>query len=160
MKILGIDPGSIITGYGLIDANGGAVKLVEAGIIKMKAKDPLKERIHTVYRNLNDVVVTHKPDVLVLEKLYTHYSYKTTASILGHVRGAICLLCAQKGIMLAESSVKRIRKAVTGNGGATKKQTQIMVAHLLNIPEEKLTPDAGDALALAIGYVSLNRKKI
>ncbi|MDP8265440.1 MAG: crossover junction endodeoxyribonuclease RuvC [Candidatus Aceula meridiana] len=160
MKILGIDPGSVITGYGLINAKDGVVKLIEAGIIKMRAADPLKDRIHTVYRNLNDVVVAHKPDVLVLEKLYTHHSYRTTASILGHVRGVICLLCAQKNIILAESSVKRIRKAVTGNGGASKKQTQVMVAHLLSISEDKLTADAGDALALAIGYISLNRKKI
>jgi crossover junction endodeoxyribonuclease RuvC len=160
MRILGVDPGSLITGYGLIDLDGAQLKLKEAGIIKLKAKDELAHRIHGVYRQLEDVVKTYQPDVLVLEKLYTHYDYRTTASILGHVRGVICLLCAQKNMALVETSVKRIRKTLTGNGSSTKRQTQSMVAHLLNISERDLTPDASDALALAIGYVSLIRKKI
>ncbi len=71
-------------------------------------------------------------------------------------RGAICLLCAKKNIELAEHSVKRIRKALTGNGNATKNQTQRVVAHILNIDGNKLTLDASDALALALGYVRMH----
>lgn len=156
MRVLGVDPGSRITGYGIVESQGASVQLIEAGIIKPKSADSLEERIHKIYRNLAEIVVTYKPEVLVLEKLYTHYQYRTTASILGHVRGAICLLAAEKNITLTENSVKRIRKALTGNGAATKNQTQAMVAHILHIDAEKLTKDASDALALAIGHLSLS----
>lgn len=159
MKVLGVDPGSHVTGYGLVESVSGKIKLLEVGIIKVKDKDALQYRIQKIYSNLGDVVDTYKPDVLVLEKLYTHGQYVTTAAILGHVRGVICLLCAQKNIPLEESSVKRIRKAVTGNGAATKEQTKSMVAHLLNIDPTRLTTDASDALALALGYLSLNPDK-
>lgn len=159
MRVLGIDPGLHVTGYGLIESVNGKIKLLEAGIVKLKAKDLIQHRIQKVYLNLADVIAFYKPEVLVLEKLYTHGQYPTTASILGHVRGVICLLCAEKNIILAEHSVKRIRKAVTGNGAATKEQTQRMVAHILNINPSQLTMDASDALALAIGYLSLNPDK-
>ena len=101
-----------------------------------------------------------KPDVLVLEKLYSHHNHPTTASIMGHLRGVICLLCAQRDIKLSEQSVKRIRKALVGNGNATKIQTQRVVAHVLHVDERKLTLDASDALALALGYQHLNRLQI
>ncbi len=159
MRVLGIDPGSFITGYGMIESRAGSIKLLEAGIVKPKHADRLEYRIKKVYEHLGDVMATHKPEVLILEKLYTHGQYLTTASVLGHVRGVICLLCAQKNILLEESSVKRIRKAVTGNGNATKEQTQAMVAHILHINPDQLTVDASDALALALGYLSLNPDK-
>lgn len=160
MRILGVDPGSRITGYGIIDSNGSDIKILEAGDIKPKATETLSNRICKIYNHLSDIVTTYKPDVLVLEKLYTHHQRITTASVLGHVRGVICLLSVQKKIVFEESSVKRIRKALTGNGAATKRQTQSMVASLLEIDENLLTPDASDALALALGYLTLNRKKL
>ncbi|MDD3375645.1 MAG: crossover junction endodeoxyribonuclease RuvC [Candidatus Omnitrophica bacterium] len=160
MRILGVDPGSRVTGYGIIDSDGLKINLLEAGEIKPKATETLSNRICKIYENLSDIVTTYKPDVLILEKLYTHHQRLTTASVLGHVRGVICLLCAQKKIVLKESSVKRIRKALTGNGSATKRQTQSMVASFLNVDEARLTPDASDALALALGYITLNRIKI
>lgn len=158
MKVLGVDPGSHITGYGLVESDKGKIKLLEAGIIKAKDKDLLSERILKMYKNLEDIVDSYNPDVLVLEKIYTHGQYVTTASILGHVRGAVCLLCAQKKVCLAENSVRKVRKVITGNGAATKEQTKHMVAHLLNIDPAKLTVDASDALALALGHLHLNRE--
>ncbi len=160
MRILGVDPGSLVTGYGIIDFHGGKTKLLEAGEIKPKAKDLIQNRIYKMYIHLEDIVSSYKPDVLILEKLYTHSRHPTTASILGHVRGVVYLLCVQKNLMLAESSVKRIRKALTGNGSATKQQTKAMVSGLLNIDQNQLTSDASDALALALGYINLNRNKI
>jgi len=143
----------------MIESQGTNVKLLEAGIVKPKHSELLQHRIQKVYHHLGDVVSTYKPDVLVLEKLYTHGQYPTTASVLGHVRGVICLLCAERKITLVENSVKKIRKAVTGNGNATKEQTQAMVAHILKINQDQLTLDASDALALALGYLSLNPGK-
>lgn len=159
MRILGIDPGLKITGYGLIDINAGKLDLIEAGIIETKDKDPIEKRINRIYHNIEDILTQHKPDVMILEKLYTHYQYPVTACVLGHVRGVICLLCAQRNARLVEYSVKRIRKAVTGKGSATKMQTQGMVAHLLKIDSKGLTPDASDALALALGYARISGKE-
>ena len=95
---------------------------------------------------------------MVLEKLYAHYNHPVTACKLGHVRGVICLLCAQRKIKLVEHSVKRIRIALVGNGNASKLQTQQVVAHMLKIEQSQLTPDASDALALALGYVHIHSR--
>ena len=163
MRILGIDPGLKITGYGLIDCEKGPelkIKLIEAGTIEPKSRDLIQDKINKIYKNLDEIIVQYTPETMVLEKLYSHYEHPTTACILGHVRGVICLLCAHRRIQLVEESVKRIRKAIVGNGNATKLQTQRIVAHLLKIDETKLTVDASDALALAIGYVHQLRYQI
>jgi len=160
MKILGIDPGFKATGYGFIEAEQRSVTLIETGTIEPKQKDLIQNRIQKVYTILSELIDEHSPQVLVLEKLYAHYKHPATASKLGHVRGVICLLCAQKNIILEEYSVKRIRKSLTGNGNATKVQTQKVVADLLGIDESKLTLDASDALALALGYVRMQSHQL
>jgi crossover junction endodeoxyribonuclease RuvC len=155
MKILGIDPGFKATGYGCIESDGRSVVLVEAGTIEPKQKDLIQNRIQKIYTILGQLIDEHRPRVLVLEKLYAHDKHPVTASKLGHVRGVICLLCAQKNIILVEHSVKRIRKALVGNGNATKIQTRRIVAHLLRVNEAKMTLDASDALALALGFMRM-----
>ncbi len=152
MRILGIDPGLKITGYGLIESDGRKTKLIEAGIIQPRTRDPLQIKLLKIFENLDEIVTSHRPDVMVLEKLYTHYQRPVIATVMGHVRGVICLICAKQGLDLVEHSVKRIRKSLTGTGGATKVQTQKMVAHTLHVSEKGLMPDASDALALALGY--------
>ncbi len=156
MKIIGIDPGLKATGYGVIEYQYSRVNLLETGTIEPKQKDFIQNRVKTIYSLLSELIDQHKPDVLVLEKLYAHYNHPTTASILGHVRGVICLLCAQKDLGFAEHSVKRIRKALSGNGNASKTQVRRVVAHALGLDETKLTLDASDALALALGYIHLH----
>lgn len=156
MKIIGIDPGLKATGYGVVECQANRVTLLETGTIEPKEKDFIQNRIKTVYTLLNDLMEQYQPDVLVLEKLYAHYNHPTTACILGHVRGVICLLCAQKQIGLAEHSVKRIRKALSGNGNASKLQIRRVVARALGVAESKLTLDASDALALGLGYIHLH----
>lgn len=158
MRILGIDPGFKATGYGCIEVHGRLTKLVETGTIEPKQKDLIQNRIQKVYAILSGLIDELRPQILVLEKLYAHYKHPVTASKLGHVRGIICLLCAQKDIQLVEHSVKRIRKALIGNGNATKGQIRRVVAHLLKIEEAKLTLDASDALALALGYVRMHER--
>ena len=159
MRILGIDPGLKVTGYGVIDFENYKIKSLEAGVIEPKEKDLIQNRIHKVYKNLDAILLQYQPQVMVLEKLYAHYKHPTTACILGHVRGVICLLCAQRNIQLIEHAVKRIRKAITGNGNAQKLQTRSMVAHLLKIDEQKLTLDASDALALALGHTYMDKEQ-
>ena len=160
MQILGIDPGLNTTGYGVLRYEQNKMTLIEAGIIQPNRKDLLEHRLQKIYKGVEDVIDQYQPDVLVLEKLYSHYRHPATVSVLGHVRGVICLLCAQKKIELIEHSPKRIRKSVTGTGNATKEQTQRMVAHLLKIDAGRLTLDASDALALAVGYTQMHRHQI
>ena len=155
MRILGIDPGFKATGYGCIETEGRTVKLVETGTIEPKEKDLIQNRIQKIYAILGGLMDEHHPQVLVLEKLYAHYKHPVTASQMGHVRGVICLLCAQKNIELVEHSVKRIRKNLTGNGNASKPQIREVVADILRIDAAKLPLDASDALALALGYARM-----
>ncbi len=176
MRILGVDPGLKATGYGVIDVGDGSQKaqaeglktiklgylnqeivLLEAGTIEPKIKDLLQNKIEKIYKNLDTIIQEHSPTVMVLEKLYSHYRHPTTAAILGHVRGVICLLCANRHLTLIEHSVKRIRKALLGNGNASKQQVQQGMAHILKINPQQLTLDASDALALAMGYVCIER---
>ena len=158
MRIVGIDPGLKATGYGFIDHHNQSIKLLETGTIEPNIKESFQNRIQKVYRILKGLIDQYQPDVLVLEKLYAHTNHPITASILGHVRGVICLVCAEKKLKLVELSVKRIRKAVTGNGNASKLQTQRVVMHLLNIRTEKMALDASDALALAVGFTRIQSR--
>jgi crossover junction endodeoxyribonuclease RuvC len=160
MRILGIDPGLKATGYGFVEYDNNRVKLLETGTIEPRQKDILPARVLKVHSILTQLVEQYAPDVLVLEKLYAHSSYPTTVGILGHARGIVCLVCAQKNLKFAEYSVKRIRKAVTGNGAATKIQTQRMISHILKINEQNLSLDASDALALALGHVCISSRTV
>ena len=160
MRILGIDPGLITTGFGFVEIAGGAAKVIDAGTIKPKVKDAFESRIAKVHQCLTSIIVEHKPEVIVLEKLYAHYKHPTTACILGHVRGVICLAAYEQRVELVEHSVKRIRKALLGNGNATKLQVQEFVKRILNIPSADLALDTSDALALALGYAHMKRYKL
>ncbi len=161
MRILGVDPGLRRTGYGLVDVSPqSGIRLVEVGTVEPKEKDLIENRIHKIHLNLEKIIGEHKPDVMVLEKLYSHYKHPTTAVLLGHVRGVICLLCAQNKIELIEHSVKRIRSAVVGNGNTTKEQTRALVMNMLKINAASLPLDASDALALALGHAHMIRMKV
>ena len=160
MRILGIDPGLITTGYGVVDVNNGNVKIIEAGTIEPNVKDALEQRLFKIHLHLTTILQAHQPDVVVLEKLYAHYKHPATAITLGHVRGVICLCVAQQKVKLVEQSVKRVRKALTGNGNATKVQCQEFVKRLLNIKSPGFKLDASDALSLALGEAHMLRYKL
>jgi crossover junction endodeoxyribonuclease RuvC len=158
IKVMGIDPGLKATGYGVIACSvEGCVKALEVGSIEPKSKLVLTEKLLKVHQYLTDIVSRQKPDIIVLEKLYSHSAHPMTAAVMGHVRGVICLVCAQQGVSLIEESPKRVRKAVVGNGNASKEQTRRVVANFLKIDPEQLTLDASDALALALAYAGMSR---
>ena len=160
MRILGIDPGLITTGYGVVDIKAGGVKILEAGTIEPNPKDDFEQRLFKIHLHITTILQTHQPDIVVLEKIYVHHKHPATAAVLGHVRGVICLSVAQQNITLVEQSVKRIRKALTGNGNATKIQCQEFVKRLLNIKSAGFKLDASDALALALGQAHMMRYKL
>ena len=160
MRILGIDPGLYAAGYGVVDVTPyHQVQLVEVGTIQPKKRDPFPHRLIKVYKNLEDIIVQFHPDVMVVEELYSHYKHPATAAIMGHARGVILLLSAQRKLPVVEYGVKRIRKALMGNGSATKEQTRDSVCHILKIDASQLPLDASDALALALGYAFMQRFK-
>ncbi|MCX5707343.1 MAG: crossover junction endodeoxyribonuclease RuvC [Candidatus Omnitrophica bacterium] len=160
MRILGIDPALTITGYGVIEAKNNKMFLIEAGIINTSSKDPTPKRLDKIYRGIIKLISDTKPDWLVLEKLYAHYRHPTTAYILGQARGVICLACATKNIHLAEYAATRVKKAVVGQGLASKLQVQRMVASLLSLNTLPKYMDVTDALALAIAHSYIARHKI
>ena len=152
MRILGVDPGLTVTGYGVIESAGSEIRLIDYGAIKPSPKARVEERISAIFTALNDVADNTRPEVMVLEKLYSHYKHPTTAVLMGHVRGAACLLAARKGIPVVGYSATMVKKSLTGSGHATKSQIQKMVQMLLNMKEQFEPADVADAVALAITY--------
>jgi len=160
MIILGIDPGLVRTGYGLIEAKGtDKIKFLEAGIVKTTAEDGISKRVTDIYTNLSDIIKEFKPSVLVLEKLYAHYKHPATSILMGHARGVVCLACGKNNVKLINYPSTRIKKAVTGKGRASKQQVQRMVQSLLDLNSPPEPYDASDALAMAISYVYIEGVK-
>ena len=155
MRILGIDPGLGTTGYGLIDA--GSFKVIEAGVIRTKSGIPVQDRIKKIFDEISGIIEEHRPGVLVLEKIYSHYKHPTTAILMGHARAMACLVCGKFDIKLVNYPSTRIKKVITGNGHASKSQVQRMVRELLKLKKSPEPVDVSDALAMAITYCFVER---
>jgi crossover junction endodeoxyribonuclease RuvC len=158
MIILGVDPALAVTGYGVIKTGAGRIGLLEAGIISTSAKDPATKRLDKIYRAMVKLISDTHPDCLVLEKIFSHYRHPTTAYILGEARGVICLAAATKKVLLVEYAATRIKKAIVGNGMASKFQMQRMVAQALGIKQLPKYTDVTDALGLAIAHSYIGQR--
>lgn len=158
MRILGVDPGLMRTGYGLVDAEDGDLRFVEAGLISTSPEDNISDRLADIYRNMNDIIEERSPSVLVLEKLYSHYKHPTTSILMGHARGVVCLACGIFGIELVNYASTRMKKAITGNGRAGKNQVREMVKMILGLQSTPDPVDISDALAMAISYAFIEKK--
>ena len=150
MRILGVDPGLGTTGYGVID--GDSFRVIEAGIIKTKSKTPVQERITKIFNEISEIIEEHRPEVLVLEKIYSHYKHPTTAILMAHARAMACIVCGKFDVKLVNYPSTRIKKVITGNGHASKVQVQRMVQGLLKLKRLPEPVDVSDALAMAITY--------
>lgn len=160
MVILGIDPALTITGYGVIKCEGSRLSLIEAGIIQTHHTQEIHKRLNKIYSAVTKLISDTMPDVIVLEKLYAHYRHPTTAYILGQARGVICLSCAKENLPLVEYAATRVKKAITGNGQATKFQVQRLVTDILNLQALPKYTDISDALALAIAHSYMVKRKV
>jgi crossover junction endodeoxyribonuclease RuvC len=158
--VLGVDPGLNATGYGLMRVEDGALTLVAAGDIRPPKKQPLTVRLEFLHEALSQLIARHRPATMVLEMVFTHQSYVTTAALMAHARGVACLAAQQHGLTLAEYSPARVKKALTGNGNASKTQVARMVGQWLGRDEASLSSDATDALALAIAHVHMDSRSI
>lgn len=160
MRILGIDPALAITGYGIVDCNKNKLFLLEAGVIKTSLRQLMPERLIRIYHGVTGLISDTKPDVMVLEKLYAHYHHPATAYILGQARGVICLTSAEAKIPLVEYSATRIKKAIVGQGLASKLQVQRMVVNLLHMKHVPRYTDVTDALALALAHSNIMKFRL
>jgi crossover junction endodeoxyribonuclease RuvC len=149
MRILGIDPGSGSTGYGMIDTDGSHHRAILYGAIKTNPKKPFHERLLKIHTDLNDILLRQKADVMAIEEVF-HATNVQSALRLGHARGIALLVAAQKSLEVYEYSPLEIKSAVVGYGRAEKTQVQTMVRLILNLPETPSPHDAADALAIAI----------
>lgn len=148
--MLGIDPGSAVTGYGVVRRAGlGPASLVECGVIRTHADAPLADRLRDIHAGVTELLARHAPDTVVVEDVFHGRNARTTA-VLGHARGVILLAAAQAGHPIVELPPARIKKAVTGAGAATKEQVQYMVAQLLRLARPPQPADAADGVAAAL----------
>lgn len=155
MRILGIDPGLGITGYGVIELSGKDLSIIEAGVIRSSAKNKIEKRLLDVYKKIRNLVKDTKPNIAILEELYSHYKHPRTSILMGHVRGVICLAVEEQKIQLVNYSSTRVKKAITGRGHASKQQIQRMITSLLNLKAVPESVDVTDALALAVAYANV-----
>jgi len=153
MRILGIDPGTGILGFGIIEANGQKAQLVDAGVIRTPVKEDDAIRLQTIYEELTDIIVQTKPTVMSVEKLFFARNV-TTAMTVAQARGVVLLCGRQAGLELFEYTPMQIKQAITGYGRADKKQMQEMVRVLLGLAVIPRPDDAADALAAALTHAS------
>ena len=153
MRIIGIDPGTATTGFGVIDVEGGKFKLVDAGVITTPADRPMPDRLVTLHEELLEILRETKPEQAVVEQLFFATNV-TTAITVGQARGVILLSLAEAGLSPAEYTPMQIKQAVTGYGGAKKPQIQEMVRVLLGLSTIPRPDDAADALAAAITHAN------
>ena len=153
MRILGVDPGSGATGYGIIDTDGSQHKAIIYGAIKTNAKRPFHERLLKIHEDLSELLLREKADAMAIENVF-HAANVQAALKLGHARGVALLVAAQHKLSLHEYSPLEIKSAVVGYGRAEKSQVQSMVRLLLGLAEIPTPDHAADALAVAICHAN------
>lgn len=148
MIILGIDPGSITTGYAFVKAEKGKVDVLEYGVFQAKATLPVEDRLLQIVTELEARLEQYRPEALAMEGVFFAKNAKS-ALVLGHIRGAILVACRRRGMTFNEYPPKIVKQAVTGDGSASKEQVANMVFARLGIVPSELPLDASDALAIA-----------
>jgi crossover junction endodeoxyribonuclease RuvC len=148
--VLGIDPGTAVTGYGVVRAAGASgAALLECGVIRTRADQPLAARLADIYDGVRELIARHQPEALAVEDVFYARNVRTTV-VLGHARGVVLLAGQQAGLPIHEYPPADIKKAVVGTGAATKEQVQFMVTKLLGLPAAPVPLDASDALAVGL----------
>ena len=155
MKVLGVDPGTAVLGYGVVEsAPGHHPRLLECGILTTRARDPLPARLRVIYDGITALVSRHRPDALAVETAFYGRNVRT-AVVLSHARGVILLAAELAGVEVAEYSPALIKKTIVGRGAALKPQVGYMVAQLLRLKESPTPEDAADGAAVAITHLMI-----
>ena len=157
MIVLGIDPGTANTGYGVVKGDGlGLVSLVECGVIRTRAREPLASRLMEIFDGVTELIERHRPDALSVEDVFYAKNVRTTV-VLGHARGVVLLAGQQAKIDIHEIAPAEIKKAVVGTGSATKEQVQFMLMRLLRLKSVPQPSDAADGVAAALAFLMGSR---
>lgn len=159
MRVIGVDPGTAITGWGIVEGDGDDLKMVAGGVIITAAGTPLPERLQIIYRELTEIIHQWQPELAAIEELFFGKNAKT-ALVVGHGRGAAMLALANANLPITEYKPLEVKQAVTGHGGADKKQIQQMVKLLLSLDDVPRPDDAADALAIAICHLHSARLRM
>jgi crossover junction endodeoxyribonuclease RuvC len=159
MLILGVDPGSLRTGYGAVASDGRRHRLVEKGAIVPPRSAPLSERLRHIHAGIGAVIARLRPDVLAVEDVF-HSANTRTALVLGHVRGVVLLAGSEAGLAVHEFPPATVKQQVTGFGRAEKTQVAFMVARILEMPDPEEAGDATDALAVALCLACLHPARV
>lgn len=154
MIVMGVDPGVATTGYGVVAREGGgAVSLLECGVVRTEASSPLPIRLRQIYDGLGEVLERHRVDVMAVEGVFFAKNVRTTV-ILGHARGAVLLAATLRDLPVFEYAPAEIKSAVAGTGRATKEQVQYMIQRLLRLRTPPSPADAADGVAVALCHCS------
>ena len=148
MRVLGLDPGSRRTGFGVVEGEGNRFRALKSGHVAPPAKLDLPHRLHAIAQKVGEIMDEFTPDCVAVEQAFYHESVHSTL-VLGHVRGALLVAAVQRGFAVAEYSPREIKMSVTGHGGASKQQVAYMVQRVLGL-KGALSADAADALAVAM----------
>ena len=149
MRILGIDPGIAIVGYGVVDKEGNSYKTIAYDAVTTRAHTPLPERLEKVYNGVNEIIKTYKPDAMSIEELFFNNNAKTALTV-GQARGVIILAAMQNNIPVYEYTPLQVKQALTGYGRASKSQIQQMMKSMLGLSAVPKPDDVADALAIAV----------
>ena len=148
-RVAGFDPGLNVTGYGIVEYQGGRVRLVEAGTVRSRG-ETLEDRLNTIHAGVREVLEAFTPTALAIEQVFAHARFPKAAILLGHARGVICLAAAQAGLSVNHYLPNRVKSALTGSGHAGKEQIQAAVQRELGLATRPEPADAADALAVAL----------
>lgn len=152
MLCLGIDPGTAVTGYGVVRCatpGSASLSLVECGVIRTRARDDLAARLGEIFEGIRELIARHQPGIIAVEDVFYQKNVRTTLA-LGHARGVILLAAQQAAIEIREFAPADIKKAIVGNGSATKEQVQFMLTQLLRLKSAPEPSDAADGVAAAV----------
>jgi crossover junction endodeoxyribonuclease RuvC len=150
MRILGIDPGLQVCGYAVLDKNSSAEKLLEAGLVRTDSSAPIEMRLSQIAKDFRALIKKFRPGLVAVEELYSHYAHPRTAILMGHARGVILQTASAAQIEVRSFSATRIKKAITGNGRASKMQIQKAIMSLLGLRKLPEPADVADAIAAAL----------
>src|SRR5579872_7464051 len=153
-RVLGIDPGLVVSGYAVLEERDGSIALIEAGTIDCGgAQRPLEHRLVNFHAEIGTLIDDHHPDAMALEQLYAHYEHPRTAILMGHARGVIVLAAGLHRVPLHHYAATQVKSALTGNGRASKEQIQQVVRRTFGLPEAPKPPDVADAIAIALCHI-------
>jgi crossover junction endodeoxyribonuclease RuvC len=162
-RILGIDPGLQITGYGVVEVGSRGPIVCEAGIIRSSetpAATDMARRLSAVYDSILEIIEQFRPQVVVVEQLYAHYAHPRTAILMAHARGVVFLAAARYDLPLVSYNATHIKKTITGNGRAPKDQVQRTIQRELGLVELPEPPDVADALAAALCHYYVQKMPV